>query len=165
MASIRFCRGMLENTSPASGTVPRDNGVPAASRGSTRMPVTRQPWTSAAPYLPRQLSLTSLRRAAAGCHGCPLYAHATQTVFGAGRLDAKILLVGEQPGNDEDLAGAPFVGPAGRVLNSALAGAGNHPAPTYVTNVVQQFKWTASRKRRVHQKPDTRRIARRLAWV
>lgn len=129
------------------------------------MPVTRQTWTSAVPYLPRQLSLTSLRRAAAGCHGCPLYAHATQTVFGAGRVNAKILLVGEQPGNDEDLAGAPFVGPAGRVLNSALAEAGIDPADTYVTNVVKHFKWTASRKRRIHKKPNAREVAACLPWL
>src|SRR5688500_7936220 len=89
---------------------------------------------TAAPYLPRVRSLAALRRAAAGCRGCPLYRDATQTVFGAGTTKARVLLVGEQPGNDEDLAGKPFVGPAGRELDRGLARAGIDRDAIYVTN-------------------------------
>jgi DNA polymerase len=122
-------------------------------------------WTSAVPYLPRRLSLSALRGAAATCRGCPLYRDATQTVFGVGHTDARILLVGEQPGNDEDLQGAPFVGPAGRVLTKALTDAGIDPQDTYITNVVKHFKWTPSGTRRLHKKPSAREIAACLPWL
>lgn len=129
------------------------------------MPVAKQTWASAVPYLPRRLSLTSLRRAAADCRGCPLYARATQTVFGQGKLASKILLVGEQPGNEEDLQGVPFVGPAGRVLRQGLDAAGIDPDDTYTTNVVKHFKWIAAHRRRMHKKPNAREIAACLPWL
>src|SRR5256886_11750956 len=96
---------------------------------------------SALEFLPTRISMTSLRAAAHGCRGCPLYKNATQTVFGSGPESARVILVGEQPGNDEDLEGEPFVGPAGRVLNDALAAAGIDRGDAYVTNVVKHFKW------------------------
>ena len=117
------------------------------------------------PYLPRRLSWPDLNRNAATCRGCPLYRCATQTVFGHGRGDARILMVGEQPGNEEDLQGAPFVGPAGRVLREGLQAAGIDPDNTYLTNVVKHFKWEPSGKRRIHKKPNAREIAACLPWL
>jgi DNA polymerase len=122
-------------------------------------------WVSAVPYLPRRASLKSLREAASGCHGCPLYRRATQTVFGQGRRAARIMLVGEQPGNAEDLQGAPFVGPAGRVLDEALQTAGIDRSDAYVTNVVKHFKWIAVNRRRMHKKPNAREIAACMPWL
>jgi DNA polymerase len=119
----------------------------------------------ATPFLPARLSLKALREAAGECHGCPLYAHATQTVFGQGRRDARIMLVGEQPGNAEDQQGAPFVGPAGRVLNDALAEAGIARDDAYVTNVVKHFKWILANRRRMHKKPNAREIAACRPWL
>lgn len=120
---------------------------------------------SAFEFLPRRISMESLREAAETCRGCPLYKDATQTVFGAGPRSARMIVVGEQPGNDEDLQGAPFVGPAGRVLDEGLAAAGIDRADTYVTNVVKHFKWTPSGKRRLHKKPSAREIAACLPWL
>jgi DNA polymerase len=97
--------------------------------------------------------MTALREAVQGCRGCPLYANATQAVFGEGRLKAEVMLVGEQPGDQEDLAGAPFVGPAGRLLDQALEEAGINRGTTYVTNAVKHFKWKARGTRRIHDKP------------
>jgi DNA polymerase len=130
-------------------------------------PVTEAPdvWASAVPYLPRGLSLSSLRLAAEGCHGCPLYKTATQTVFGQGRTGARIMLVGEQPGDVEDKQGAPFVGPAGRILNEALEQAGIERDDAYVTNVVKHFKWIAVHRRRMHKKPNAREIAACVPWL
>ena len=121
--------------------------------------------TSALQFLPERISIRSLRAAAEECQGCPLYKHATQTVFGKGRLDARVILVGEQPGHEEDLAGEPFVGPAGRILDRALAEAGIDRADAYVTNVVKHFKWEAKGKRRLHRKPNAREIAACLPWL
>jgi DNA polymerase len=129
------------------------------------MATAAETWASAVPYLPRRLSLKSLRQAAEGCQGCPLYRHATQTVFGQGRRDARIMLVGEQPGDQEDRQGAPFVGPAGRILDEALATAGIKRDDAYVTNVVKHFKWIAVHRRRMHKKPNAREIAACLPWV
>ena len=120
---------------------------------------------SALPFLPSRISLSSIREAACHCHGCPLYKHATQTVFGEGRKTARLLLVGEQPGNDEDLAGRPFVGPAGRILDEGLAAAGIDREEAYVTNVVKHFKWIPKGARRMHQKPSQREIAACLPWL
>jgi DNA polymerase len=120
---------------------------------------------SAIEFLPTRLSLPSLRDAARQCHGCPLYKNATQTVFGRGPSDARVFLIGEQPGNDEDLAGEPFVGPAGRVLDEGLMAAGIARTDTYVTNVVKHFKWVAMGKRRLHKKPGAREIAACLPWL
>lgn len=120
---------------------------------------------SAAPFLPARMSLKSLREAACNCQGCPLYKNATQTVFGEGRISARVILVGEQPGNDEDLQGKPFVGPAGRVLNDGLAEAGIERKDAYVTNVVKHFKWEPQGKRRLHKKPSSREIAACMPWL
>ena len=108
---------------------------------------------AAAAFLPERRSLAQLREAVQGCRGCPLYANATQAVFGEGSADAEVMLVGEQPGDEEDLAGKPFVGPAGRLLDEALDEAGIDRSKTYVTNAVKHFKWQARGKRRIHQKP------------
>lgn len=94
-----------------------------------------------APLIPPRPTLTKLRKAATGCRACPLWKTGTQTVFGEGSPDARILFVGEQPGNDEDLQGRPFVGPAGKLLDRALEEAGIDRAEVYVTNVVKHFKW------------------------
>jgi len=108
---------------------------------------------TAAEYVPEHTSLAALREAVQGCRGCPLYADATQAVFGEGAALAEVLLVGEQPGDREDLAGRPFVGPAGRLLDEALAEAGIDRSHAYVTNAVKHFKWQGRGKRRIHQKP------------
>src|SRR5947209_19970422 len=96
---------------------------------------------SALQFLPARITMTSLRDAARKCQGCPLFQNATQTVFGQGQRAARVFLVGEQPGNEEDLQGKPFVGPAGRVLDQGLELARVDRADAYVTNVVKHFKW------------------------
>ncbi len=120
---------------------------------------------SALQFIPPRATLTSLRDASAGCRGCPLYRDATQTVFGEGRRSARVILVGEQPGNDEDLQGHPFVGPAGHVLDEALEVAGIVRDDAYVTNVVKHFKWEPKGKRRIHKKPNAREISACLPWL
>ena len=115
---------------------------------------------SAADFLPERRTLPALRAAAASCHGCPLWARGTQTVFGEGPRRARAMLVGEQPGHEEDLAGKPFVGPAGRVLDRALEAAGIARTDVYVTNVVKHFKWVPKGKRRIHAKPNQMEICR-----
>ena len=108
---------------------------------------------SAAAYLPEQLTLPRLREAAADCRACPLWQTGTQTVFGEGRAPAEVMLVGEQPGDQEDKQGRPFVGPAGRVLDEVLELAGVERGGVYLTNAVKHFKWEARGKRRIHAKP------------
>jgi DNA polymerase len=120
---------------------------------------------SAVQFLPARLTLDALRTAAKDCRGCPLFRNATQTVFGEGPESARVILVGEQPGNDEDLRGHPFVGPAGRVLDEGLERAGIDRKDTYVTNVVKHFKWVASGKRRLHQKPTAREVGACIPWL
>jgi len=120
---------------------------------------------SAADFLPGERTLPALRAAAARCRGCHLWQRGTQTVFGAGPRKARVMLVGEQPGNDEDLAGAPFVGPAGRVLDRALEAVGVDRRDVYVTNVVKHFKWQAKGKRRIHTKPSQLEITACLPWL
>jgi uracil-DNA glycosylase family protein len=120
---------------------------------------------SAAAFLPSNPTLATLRAAAARCTGCDLYRRATQTVFGEGPVPAGLMLVGEQPGNEEDLAGRPFVGPAGRLLDDALAQAGIDRSQVYVTNVVKHFKWEPRGKRRIHAKPSAGEIAACLPWL
>jgi DNA polymerase len=120
---------------------------------------------SAAAFLPERLSLRTLREAARGCTACPLWQTGTQTVFGEGLKRARMTLVGEQPGDKEDLAGRPFVGPAGRLLDEALAEAGIERADVYLTNVVKHFKWEPRGKRRIHQKPNWSEIAACRPWV
>ena len=120
---------------------------------------------SAAPFIPNHPTLHKLKTAAAGCTGCPLWKVGTQTVFGEGRPDAKVLFVGEQPGNDEDLQGIPFVGPAGKVLDRCLEEAGINRGQVYVTNAVKHFKWEPRGKRRLHKKPNSREIASCRPWL
>ena len=114
-----------------------------------------------------EVSLDDLRQAARGCRACALYRNATQTVFGEGGEGAKLMLVGEQPGDREDIAGEPFVGPAGRLLDEALAEAGIDRSTVYVTNVVKHFKWrrAPSGKRRIHQKPDRAEVSACRPWL
>jgi uracil-DNA glycosylase len=109
---------------------------------------------SAEPFLPKRLTLPALGEAVQRCRGCPLYANATQAVFGEGRQSARVMLVGEQPGDHEDRAGAPFVGPAGQLLDRALDEAGLDRKETYVTNAVKHFKWKPRGPRRIHDKPS-----------
>jgi uracil-DNA glycosylase family protein len=120
---------------------------------------------TAAPLVPDRPTLKKLREAAAGCKACPLWETGTQTVFGEGSADAEIILVGEQPGDQEDLSGKPFVGPAGRLLDKALDEAGIDRKLAYVTNVVKHFKWQARGKRRIHQKPNSAEIAACRPWL
>ena len=115
--------------------------------------------------VPERPTLPKLVEAAAGCKACGLWERATQTVFGEGAASAEVMLVGEQPGNDEDLAGKPFVGPAGRVLDTALEEAGIDRSLTYVTNVVKHFKWQARGKRRIHQKPNWAEVSACRPWL
>jgi len=114
----------------------------------------RNPYPTAAAFMPDRLSLTSLRAAAQQCKGCPLHENATQAVFGDGASTAEVMLVGEQPGDLEDVTGAPFVGPAGKILDRALDEAGIDRRSTYVTNAVKHFKWKARGTRRIHDKPS-----------
>jgi DNA polymerase len=113
----------------------------------------RNPYPTAAAFMPDTLTITALRDAVQRCEGCPLYADATQAVFGEGVLASEVMLVGEQPGDQEDRAGAPFVGPAGKLLDKALDEAGIDRRRTYVTNAVKHFKWKARGTRRIHDKP------------
>ncbi|HEX4038381.1 MAG TPA: UdgX family uracil-DNA binding protein [Acidobacteriaceae bacterium] len=119
---------------------------------------------SAADFLPRRRDLPSLREAARDCRGCPLYAHATQTAFGAGNPGARLILVGEQPGDREDIEGQPFVGPAGLLLDRCLEEAGIDRKDAYLTNAVKHFKWEPRGKRRIHKKPSAREIAACRPW-
>src|SRR5688572_7969122 len=109
--------------------------------------------------------LSRLREDAAGCRRCPLWRRATQTVFGAGPADAEVVLVGEQPGDEEDLAGEPFVGPAGRLLDQSLDAVGLDRERIYVTNAVKHFKWEPRGKRRIHQKPNAAEQAACKPWL
>ncbi len=119
----------------------------------------------ASALIPDPLSLPALKEAAATCRACPLWERGTQTVFGEGPSKARVMLVGEQPGNDEDLAGRPFVGPAGRLLDKALVEAGLDRTDAYVTNVVKHFKWEPRGKRRIHAKPNAKEIAACRPWL
>jgi uracil-DNA glycosylase len=120
---------------------------------------------SALPFIPKSRSLPTLRKAAKDCEGCPLFQRATQTVFGEGVVDAPIMLVGEQPGDQEDIAGKPFVGPAGKLLDQCLAEAGIERKQTYVTNIVKHFKWEPRGKRRIHEKPNLTEITACKPWL
>lgn len=121
--------------------------------------------TSAADFVPKRKTIPTLRRAAAGCHGCDLYKDATQTVFGEGPEDARIVMVGEQPGDREDIAGRPFVGPAGALLDRAIEEAGLVRDDIYLTNVVKHFKHVTRGKRRIHKKPDLEEIRACSPWL
>jgi uracil-DNA glycosylase family protein len=127
--------------------------------------VRKSPESSAADLIPKQLTLPALKGAAADCKACDLWKKGTQTVFGEGRSRAAILFVGEQPGNEEDLTGKPFVGPAGRLFDDALKAASVDRKQTYVTNVVKHFKWEPRGKRRIHKKPNAVEINACRPWL
>jgi DNA polymerase len=122
---------------------------------------------SAEDFFPEEIDLASLKEAAEHCRGCDLWKTATQTVFGEGKPSAQIVLIGEQPGDKEDLSGHPFVGPAGRLLDEALVEAGIERQTAYVTNVVKHFKWKSSPtgKRRLHERPRASEIAACKPWL
>ena len=120
---------------------------------------------TAAGLVPSRPTLPKLRGAAAGCRACPLWETGTQTVFGEGSAQARVVLVGEQPGDREDREGAPFVGPAGWVLDEALEQAGIDRRAAYVTNAVKHFKWEPRGKRRIHAKPNGRELAACRPWL
>lgn len=123
------------------------------------------PERSALNFFPEEIDLPSLREAAAGCKGCDLYLNATQTVFGEGRGKVDVMFVGEQPGDEEDLQGRPFVGPAGRLFDRALEDAGIDRSKIYITNTVKHFKWKPRGKRRLHEKPNAKEIRACEPWL
>ena len=120
---------------------------------------------SATDYLPERVTLPSLREAVQGCRGCALHGRATQAVFGEGRAHARVMMVGEQPGDEEDVAGRPFVGPAGRLLDQLMEAAGLPRDQVYVTNAVKHFKWTPRGKKRMHQKPSASEVTACRPWL
>jgi uracil-DNA glycosylase family protein len=124
-----------------------------------------EPQRSALDFFPEKINYTSLRTAAAGCMGCDLYKLGTQTVFGEGKTTSEVMFVGEQPGDEEDKTGHPFVGPAGRMLDKALEEAGIDRDLAYVTNVVKHFKWTPRGKRRIHEKPNAAEVRACSPWL
>jgi uracil-DNA glycosylase family protein len=136
-----------------------------AERTGARARQTGKEVESAAPLVPPNPSIKKLQEAARDCRACPLWKTGTQTVFGEGSRHAKVIFVGEQPGNDEDLAGKPFVGPAGKLLDKALVAAGIARDEVYVTNTVKHFKWEPKGKRRLHKKPNGREIAACRPWL
>jgi uracil-DNA glycosylase len=138
-------------------------GAPGGYPSGTQMP--EQEPNDARPYLPARPSLKALRAAAAGCHGCHLWRAATQTVFGEGLRRSRLMLVGEMAGDREDRAGRPFVGPAGRELDRALAEVGVDRSEAYVTNVVKHFKFEERGKRRIHKKPNRWEIVACRPWL
>ena len=115
--------------------------------------------------MPAERTLPAMAEAAQGCRGCDLYANATQAVFGEGRAGADVMMIGEQPGDREDIEGAPFVGPAGKLLDTALERAGIDRDEVYVTNAVKHFKWEPRGKRRIHKKPNTEEIRACNPWL
>ena len=125
----------------------------------------RTPYHGADEFLPSELDLPQLRAAAMTCHGCDLWQPATQTVFGEGPTTARLMLVGEQPGDVEDTEGRPFVGPAGKVLAGALRDAGLADVPRYTTNAVKHFRFTPTPKRRIHQTPGPEHIRACRPWL
>ena len=151
--------------------VRRLNGLAAQGRRQTQQAETGQALAleqqggGAAPFVPKGATLDELRAAGARCEGCELFRRATQMVFGRGPADARVVLVGEQPGDQEDLKGAPFVGPAGEVLDRALAEAGLDRARVYVTNAVKHFSFVERGKRRIHQTPRPQEIAACRPWL
>jgi uracil-DNA glycosylase len=125
----------------------------------------KKPTGSAAELIPDRPTIKSVQAASKDCQACDLWKRGTQTVFGEGAPKAQLMFVGEQPGNDEDLSGHPFVGPAGKLLDRALADAGIERGTVYVTNVVKHFKWEPRGKRRIHKKPSAGEIAACRPWL
>ncbi|WP_279426864.1 UdgX family uracil-DNA binding protein [Anaeromyxobacter terrae] len=145
-----------------SDSRPRSQRAPSPAR---TVPEPRRPEQPTPAPIPGTRSLAALREAAQTCRACPLWELGTQTVFGEGPPHAAVMLVGEQPGNEEDLAGHPFIGPAGRLLDKALAAAGIDRGAVYVTNAVKHFKWEARGKRRIHQKPNAGEVRACRPWL
>jgi uracil-DNA glycosylase len=131
----------------------------------SQLPLTGEETSGADALIPDRPTLKSLQEAAAGCRACPLWKTGTQTVFGEGLKRARLMLVGEQPGDREDIEGHPFVGPAGRVLDTALERAEIERGDAYVTNVVKHFKWKPKGKRRIHQQPRAEEIKTCAPWL
>jgi len=129
------------------------------------MATRKSPEHSAAEWIPPRPTLNSLREAAADCKACDLWKLGTQTVFGEGRRRSIVMFIGEQPGNEEDLTGKPFVGPAGKLFDDALETVGIDRSQTYVTNVVKHFKWEPRGKRRIHKKPNSQEISACRPWL
>jgi uracil-DNA glycosylase len=131
----------------------------------SQLPLTGEETSGAESLIPERPTLGKLREAAAGCTACPLHETGTQTVFGEGLKRARLMLIGEQPGDREDIEGHPFVGPAGRILDQALEQAEIERGDAYVTNVVKHFKWTPKGKRRIHQPPRAEEIKACAPWL
>jgi len=131
----------------------------------SQLPLTGEETSGADALIPERPTLKTLREAAAGCQACPLWKTGTQTVFGEGLKRARLMLIGEQPGDREDIEGHPFVGPAGKILDKALEEAGIERGDAYVTNVVKHFKWTPKGKRRIHQAPRAEEIKACAPWL
>jgi uracil-DNA glycosylase len=129
-----------------------------------RMPA-KNPYPSAAPFVPDNPTLPKMKKAAAGCKGCDLYKRTTQTVFGEGPVHASVMFIGEQPGDQEDIQGKPFVGPAGKMLDKGLTEVGIPREEVYVTNAVKHFKWEERGKRRLHSKPNAREVGACRPWL
>ncbi len=147
------------------GTRRAQPNLKARSRKADRVKRQSKSQRTAAEFIPPGASLDEVRRAAAGCKACDLWKLGTQTVFGEGARHAKVMFIGEQPGDKEDLAGKPFVGPAGAVLDKALAAAGISREDIYVTNAVKHFKWEPRGKRRIHKKPNALEVAACRPWL
>ena len=148
---------------------PRGQPVPSRRRGAAppddeSNPITAKP-EGAEPFVPRTTSLTKLAEAAQGCRGCDLYKNATQAVLGEGPAAARVMMIGEQPGDQEDREGHPFVGPAGALLDKALAEAGIRREDVFVTNAVKHFKWEPRGKRRIHKKPRVSELKACRPWL
>ena len=166
---VHESRELLGN--PRDPDVRRLNGLAAQGRRQAQQAemqevlALEQQGGGAAPFVPTHATLDELRLAAARCEGCELFRRATQMVFGRGPADARVVLVGEQPGDQEDLKGAPFVGPAGEVLDRALAEVGLHRQRIYVTNAVKHFSFVERGRRRIHQTPRLPEIAACRPWL
>jgi uracil-DNA glycosylase family protein len=131
----------------------------------SQLPLTGEETSGGDALIPEHPTLPRLREAAAGCTACPLHETGTQTVFGEGLKRARLMLIGEQPGDREDIEGHPFVGPAGGILDKALEQAGIERGDAYITNVVKHFKWTPKGKRRIHKKPRAEEIKACAPWL
>jgi DNA polymerase len=163
--AVKRVRRMAEGTSRRPATGAAGPAAPSRRGAAARPARARQDAQSAAPFVPGTRDLVALGEAAARCQGCDLHRHATQTVFGQGTRAARLVLVGEQPGDQEDRQGLPFVGPAGEVLDRALAEAGIDRKSVYVTNAVKHFKFTERGKRRIHEKPSPAEVAACRPWL
>src|SRR5215212_1545272 len=162
---VRGFAGLCLTTRPRRQAAGRMVSRPSGSTPAMTQQSLLDSNETAAPVVPPKPTLPKLREAAAGCKACDLWKTGTQTVYGERAQTAQIMFVGEQPGDREDIEGRPFVGPAGRLLDNALAEAGIDRKLAYVTNAVKHFKWTPRGKRRIHQKPNWSEIAACRPWL